>query len=641
MQFKHPELLWGLFLLLIPVIIHLFQLRRFEKTPFTNVKFLKQVVAESRRSNILKKWLLLCTRLILLAALILAFAQPFFADQYALRQKETVIYLDNSFSVQAKSANTTMLEDAIQALIKSIPKNQSFSLFTNEKVFNQISLPEAQNDLLDIESTSEQLQLNQIYLKANTLFTKDPETAKNLVLVSDFQARMASSNIDTVPGTVKKYLVPLSKGDIENVALDSLYLDGQNSDNIELTAIVSRTGSIEGTPVSLFNGERLIAKTAAVFEENNQTKVQFSLPKNEKLDGKLEVSDSGLNYDNRLYFNIDSKEKIKVLVIGNVADDYLEKIYNVAEFNLTTTSLDQLNYGDLDIQNLIILNELPSIPPALTTRLRSFTDNGGSLTIVPSGEIDLNSYNLLISNYFSSSLKETVYAERSVTNISFSHPLFRNVFEKNVTNFQFPKVSQHFGVKTTAAWALAFQNNTPFLIGREGFYLFTASITLENSNFKNSPLIVPTFYNMGNNSLKLPPLYGVLGNDVSIDVSASLSDDTILKVKKGDYEFIPRQQAYANKVTLTFDENLKEDGIYTISQNDEPLQRISFNYDRGESELNYMDLNDLSALSQSPSIASLFDSLEKDNRITVLWKWFVILALLMMAAEILIQKFLA
>lgn len=43
MQFKYPELLYALFLLVIPLIVHLFQLRKFEKVPFTNVAFLKSV----------------------------------------------------------------------------------------------------------------------------------------------------------------------------------------------------------------------------------------------------------------------------------------------------------------------------------------------------------------------------------------------------------------------------------------------------------------------------------------------------------------------------------------------------------------------------------------------------------------------
>ena len=37
MQFKNPELLYALFLLVIPILIHLFQLRRFQKVEFTNV----------------------------------------------------------------------------------------------------------------------------------------------------------------------------------------------------------------------------------------------------------------------------------------------------------------------------------------------------------------------------------------------------------------------------------------------------------------------------------------------------------------------------------------------------------------------------------------------------------------------------
>jgi len=127
MQFKYPELLWALFLLLIPIFIHLFQLRRYKKTPFTNVKFLKKVVSESRRSNSLKKWLLLFTRLLLIAAAVLAFAQPFFAKKGATSKKETVIYLDDSFSMQAKTENGTLLSDAVQSLIEAIPADNSYS----------------------------------------------------------------------------------------------------------------------------------------------------------------------------------------------------------------------------------------------------------------------------------------------------------------------------------------------------------------------------------------------------------------------------------------------------------------------------------------------------------------------------------
>ena len=638
MQFKYPELLWALFLLLIPIIIHLFQLRRFKKTPFTNVKFLKKVVSESRRSQLLKKWLLLLTRSLMLAALVLAFAQPFFASESALLQRETVIYLDNSFSMQAKSEGTPLLENAMQSLIQSIPENQKFTLLTNEKVYRQISLPEAQNEILAITISPKQLETNEIYLKGNTFFRGNAETIKHLVVVSDFQERMVSAQVDTTDGIVK-HLVKLTPDDSINISIDSLFLETQNSDNIELTAIISRTGSVENTPVALYNGEQLIAKTSAVFDKNDTSAVQFSLPKNERIDGKLEVSDSGLAYDNQLYFNIDTNEKIKVIAIGKANSTFLKRIYTNDAFEFTASTQSDLNYGDLGKQNLVILNELSSVSTALTNSLKSFTDDGGSLAIIPSTEIDLNSYNLLTKNYFKTSFTQKVKAKRTITDISFTHPLYRNVFEKNVSNFQYPQVSSYYSLKTNASKALTLQNKDPFLVGGKGVFVFTASLSSENSNFKSSPLIVPSFFQMGSNSLRLPPLYTILGRETPIDVTTNLTSDLILKVSKKDYEFIPRQQAFQNKVTLTFDDTVQEDGIYTIAQDKKTIRNISFNYNRDESKLDYVDINKLKGVQKSSSITDLFDTIEKDNQITAHWKWFVILAVAMLLAEVLLQKF--
>mgnify|MGYP003649962328 FL=1 len=167
MQFKYPELLWGLLLLLIPILIHLFQLRRFKKTPFTNVKFLKQVVSESRKSSSLKKWLLLFTRMGLLAALVFAFAQPFIANDTALQEKETVFYLDDSFSMNGQIENVNLFKNTIQDFIKYIPNEQRFTLFTNKQVFKDVEVKDIQNELLNLSVAAEQLAIAEIVLKAN------------------------------------------------------------------------------------------------------------------------------------------------------------------------------------------------------------------------------------------------------------------------------------------------------------------------------------------------------------------------------------------------------------------------------------------------------------------------------------------
>ena len=132
MQFKHPEILYFLFLLLIPIIVHLFQLRRFEKVPFTNVQFLKNVVIQTRKSSQLKKWLTLITRLLLFAAIIIAFAQPYFSNLKDLNTKtETVVYLDNSYSMQARGNKGELFKRSIQEVLNAMNDSDEITLFTN------------------------------------------------------------------------------------------------------------------------------------------------------------------------------------------------------------------------------------------------------------------------------------------------------------------------------------------------------------------------------------------------------------------------------------------------------------------------------------------------------------------------------
>jgi len=639
MQFRHPELLWALLLLLIPIFIHLFQLRRFKKTPFTNVALLQKVVSSSRRSNTIKKWLLLFARMSLLAAIVVAFAQPFLAEKSALKKKETTIYVDDSFSMQAKSGNSTLLQNAIQELIQAAPETGHFNLFTNEREFRNITIKDIQNELLSLSHSSKQLSFDEIELKGKTFFSSQNDTRKELILISDFQRRIGAVQVDSITNS-ENHLVQMVSDGMQNISLDTVYINQENLENIEIEVLISGTSESGNIPVSLFNGELLIAKTAAETDEKNKGVVNFSIPNKDVIDGRVEVSDTGLSYDNVLHFNINKKEKIKILSIGNGDTKFLERIFTDEEFEFTSNSINSLNYSDIESRNLIILNELTSIPASLQTSLKSFKSNGGSLVVIPSVDIDFTSYNQFLVGLSNTSFVQNVNYERKITNIDFSHPLYRNVFEKKVSNFQYPMVKKFKRIKTTASSILSFQDKDPFLVGTNGVYIFTASISNENSNFKNSPLIVPTLYNVGIKSLETPKLYSLVGSHATVDIPVQLSKDDILIMKKSDYEFIPQQRSYANKVTLRFTENPKEDGIYSISDKQKTYQNLSFNHPRDESDLSYIDLSTIESTSKSSTIKDLFDALQKDSSITELWKWFVILALLFLMIEILIQKFL-
>ena len=638
MQFKHPEILWALFLLVIPILIHLFQLRRFTKTPFTNVAMLQKVVSESRKSNTLKKWLLLLTRLLLLAAIIIAFAQPFTSATTALMEKETVVYLDDSFSMQAKNNGISLLEKAVQGFIKNIDEETEFSLFTNEKTYNNIRVGDIRNTLLSLPYSYKQLDLNEIGLKAASLFSQSNSSIKNLIVVSDFQERMASGK-SSMDSTLAAYFVPMQPREVQNVSIDSVFVDDGLNEQAMLQVFLSGGNENEVLPISLYNNDELIAKTAAKFKSDGGAKVEFTIPVNEALNGRLSIIDNALGYDNQFYFNINSKEKIKVLAISESNSDYLNRLFRSDEFDFQKYALNQLDYSNLDNQNVVILDDLSTIPSSLQNILRTFKNDGGTLIIVPAIDSDIQSYNSLLSSLTAAQLLERITSDAQLTNITFDHPLYRDVFEREVTNFQYPSVKEYFKIQTSLPLALSLDGGDIFLAGENGLYIFGVPLALKNSNFINSPLIVPTFYNMAQTSLQVPKPYQTLGASSTVDISVQIGNDDILAVSKEGYEFIPLQQTFPNRVRLTFDQNPTEDGIYSIRQNGQAVQNISFNYPRTESQLNYLDIGILANVNTIDSIPELFEYLKAENNITAYWKWFVILALLLALIEVLIQKF--
>jgi hypothetical protein len=640
MQFKHPEFLYALILLIIPIIVHLFQLRRFQKVEFTNVKFLKSIIQQSRKSSILKKWLVLCTRLMIYALIILAFAQPYTAvnDNFTAKS-ETVIYLDNSFSMQANSNNGTLLNKAIQELLASVDTKDEFSLFTNNNTFKKTTVNAIKNDIIQLDYSPKQLSYDAVLLNAKQLFSKDKNTLKNLVVISDFQQKENPLPAPT-DSTFTTKIVQLLPTNTYNISIDTVYISNTTIDNLELTVKLSNQGeTTNNLPVSLYNADNLIAKSALTFE--NEATTSFTIQNNQLFNGKISIEDSNLQYDNALYFNINNSDKIKVLAINQTDDSFLNKLYTDDEFEYLSAPINSLNYNSIDEQNLIILNEIKDPLNALIMALKRFKSNGGTIIIIPSDELILSSYNQLLNTLSNNVFANQIENEKRVTTINFSHPLLTNVFDKKVSNFQYPKVSAYFNSSSPFnSNILSFEDNTPFLFNYEQVYVFTAALNDNNSNFKYSPLIVPVFYNIGKQSLKIPQLYYTIGNEHKIDIKTQLKQDDILTLRDNNGSVIPQQQTYTNKVELITNEYPENDGIISVYNKDQLLNYLSFNYNRDESQLTYYSVSSNSNQTIENSIEKAIDEIKSSTFVNELWKWFVIFALAFLVIEMLILKFL-
>ncbi|RZS93643.1 vWA domain-containing protein [Aquimarina brevivitae] len=640
MQFKHPELLYALFALLIPILVHLFQLRRFQKVAFTNVQFLKKVVLQTRKSSQLKKWLTLITRLLALAAIIIAFAQPFTANTTVIGKKtKTVIYLDNSFSMEARGPKGALLKRAVQELLSDIPEDQQFSLFTNTETYNAITKKDIQNDLLQLDYSSYQMPYSAAYLKASQMLGKTQETINRIILISDFQQKgqpfdLTNSNDSTIS------LVQLTPISNTNVAIDSLYLDRDEKNDLLLQVRLRSTGKdADNISLSFYNDQILLGKTAVNIKKNSTANATFKLNENSLTQGRVIINEPALNFDNKRYFTLNQPEKIKVITINEGDDKYLQNIYTSDEFKYTSYDLTNVNYNDFESANLIVLNELKEIPVSLTNSLKSFVDKGGFVVFVPAVNGTISSYNQFFTLTGNTRFYQKLIQEKKITTIQFSHPIYNGVFDKEVSNFQYPKVNSFYATQSSNA-VLLYEDDSPFLFKQNNVLVFTASLSKGNSNFKNSPLIVPTLYKIGKLSLKVPEISYTIGKTNVFEVPISLSQDGVLRLESKDESIIPLQQSLPTKVRLTTDDVPTKAGIYAIMNDGKPIQYLGYNYDSSESNLQYHSLTTNATYQVYDSVSDLFEEIKEDATINELWKWFVIFALVFLLIEILLLKYL-
>src|SRR3954462_544708 len=106
MYFLYPAFLFALLSLAIPVVIHLFNFRKYKKVYFSNVQFLKELQEQQASRRNLKERLILAARLLAVLFLVLAFAKPFIPHNQAVtvaKQQVVSIFLDNSYSMQTLS----------------------------------------------------------------------------------------------------------------------------------------------------------------------------------------------------------------------------------------------------------------------------------------------------------------------------------------------------------------------------------------------------------------------------------------------------------------------------------------------------------------------------------------------------------
>ena len=549
------------------------------------------------------------------------------------------IILDNSFSMQAKGKKGELLKRAVQDLLEHTPEAQNFSLITNSDNYWNTDIKTLQKDLQDLKYSATPFRLDNLIAKVNA---RKSAFNKDIIVITD-AVGLETNQSKSFRKEDNVYFVIPEAEQKNNIAIDSVYIQQTLDSFYEIGIKLSANGEdFKDIPIALYNNNKLTAKTLLSFDTNTKT-VNFTIPK-EDFHGYVSINDKGLAYDNTYYFSISKPSKTNVISIGDTEkSNFLARIYTSDEFAYTNFPIANLDYNLIEKQDAIVLNELIDIPQALQTTLKSFVTKGGNVVIIPAQDSNVTNVNSFLTNFGAIQLKATKAGDKKVTKINFNHPLFSTVFEKKIDNFQYPSTKNSFSINSTSPAILSYEDQSAFLTSvanpLSSVYLFAAPINKSNSNFQNSPLIVPTFYNMAQSAQKTGVNALVIGEDQPFVVDALLSKDEILTVKNKTESYIPVQQLLNTKVKMTFNENPADAGNFGIFNGTNLVQNISFNYTRTESNLGLVNADIAANFKEIDDIETVFNTIQTDRTDTQIWKWFVMLTLLFILLELLIQKF--
>jgi hypothetical protein len=650
MQFNHPEILVLLVVLIIPILIHLFQLQRFKKEAFTNVKFLREIELQSRKSSRIKKLLILASRLLALTCLILAFAQPVLKKTDGQENRKTILYLDNSLSMQATDKNgSELLQNAKRVLIdelQSLPGD--FALITNDNIRESMPSEGMRQELTKISYHPVRKDFSQIILEAQTISANKGFDGADVFLFSDF--RHSPYEIDSLPsgGRNRFYLIPVRSDRYQNLSLDSIWLSAYDRNELKIKGrVLAQDIDEDNLSVSLVLNGQLYGKSSLAIDKDNYANVEFSIPPETSGNGAMIFSDPRLGFDNSLFFTLPQAVKPKVLVIGAYSS-YIERIYTSDSFELSFQELSNLNQGGIQDYDLVLLNELDEVPMPLVRSLKAYVQEIGNLVLIPSAQPDLASYQSMFGALGIGRVSSEFERKKSIISVSDDHPFFSNVFKGEVKNFEYPEAN--YGIESdfkSSASLISFDDGSAFAseipIGKNRVFWIASPLQGEQSNFRESPLIVPLFYNFSLPENRAQGIYSIIGRSNVLRVRHDSLSGNALKITNGKEEYIPLQKNSAQQVELFTKDYPLLPGIYQIVDNERVLSEHAFNYDRNLIRQDYANLKRLAeGSSQMNLLSSPGEGLRALNDLfssRSLWQLFTIFALIFLVLEMLIQKF--
>lgn len=635
MQFAHPEVLWTLFALTIPVIVHLFSFRRHRKIRFSQTAFLREVQQESRSRNQIRHWLILLMRLLAMACIILAFAEPLTeaeGGQMDDGRSALSIYIDTSPSMELEGPNGPLLEaskvGAIN-LVESYGPTDRFHIVTSDFETEDRRIrtkEEALERLASIQPGYAAPNIADVLLQQQDALTEVDAGRASAYLFTDLQA--SSHQIDGDVGalidsslSVRFVTQPIQPK--VNVRIDSAWFDSPmrlagRSEVLHVRLVHDATKPVDDLPLSLDINGRKTAIGSYDLQPGmvTDTMLRFRHENAGHVHAVVRTEDAPVTFDDVLHLGYEVANRVKVVLIqgakaGAAEQVALQRLFGDASLHdLVPMSATSLDYDMLSTGDLLVMQGVQSPSSGLVSALLREVTSGQSLFLIPPPEELGQGWDELLTGLGAGTKGQwmSLEAPARLGKLHHEHPLFSGVFSRPPNRVDLP---------TARGWhsrpkpglrernLLSFSDGRPFVTaGQHGlgrFYLSASPFASEWTNLAQHALLVPIALRMAESARASGLHQFTAGKNAEVllaSAGAQASDAYSLQSALGnDRSVLLSSQAVPGGIRIDLPLRDLSPGDYEIVNTPEAsgpdssvvLMALGINPDRAESDLETLD----------------------------------------------------
>ena len=664
MSFLYPLFLVAGLSLAIPVLIHLFNLRKYKTVLFPHTRFLKNIQLNSRKQSQVRYKALLAARLLFLAVLILAFAQPFFNNDNkpAGDHKFQVIYIDNSYSMSVKKGAQSMLDiakDAARKQLRHAVPGTRFALLTNDKPASYRAQP-ADKVFAEINATefsASSKTVNQVLANAQSILENEGKGGADLYYYSDFQQSAIPAQPDKdLMKNITFYGVPIQSDEPQDIYIDTAYLTTPVLQTGKSNFIIVHTHCSGKPPkenpvLSLaINGQ---VKSAASLnfsgkpESIDTLNFQVNSANWQKI--TLTLNDPSVRFDDTFRVTARSSPNLSVLVLSEgQPNTYIQaafRAYNGFRLNQAEVTNAPKNWNDY---NLVILNGITHMDDALGKTLNDALQGGQSICIFPGKTSNYQLLNDGLKQAGDLRITGIDTVPQTASSLQQGSTLVKDLFEKIPENVQLPVANWHYiinaGLSANQQSVLSFRNGDPLLArympSKGQLYICATAADLQSGNFPGSYFFTPFLYEMAMQSSS-SSVYAITGGTqqaVYLPLG-SASERNMVHVYGKDLDIIPSQRPNGAGLDIFIDQAVQQPGFYALSTaGGSDTTQIALNQNKSESLLDFRDISALKSDWKGDNIKWM--SVNEGGGITdsgggnwPIWKICVLLAVAMLTIE--------